>query len=131
MRFLLDTGIFLWSLGGVGRLNQEAQKLLAANKEEVYLSAATSWEINIKASLGKLQLPEPPQQYVPHRMALLGLRALQITHSHVLAVSDLPTHHRDPFDRLLVAQARSEGMVLMTADTMCAQYPVEILWCGK
>lgn len=130
MKYLLDTGIFLWSLGGVGRLNKEAQELLAANVEEVYFSAASSWEISIKTSLGKLQLPEPPQQYVPHRMTLLGLRALQITHSHALAVSNLPTHHRDPFDRLLIAQARSEGMTFMTADPVCTKYPVEVLWCG-
>ncbi len=131
MKYLLDTGIFLWSLGGIGRLNRDAQELLAESKEEVYLSAASSWEISIKNSLGKLQLPEPPQQYVPNRMTLLGLRALQITHSHALAVSELPKHHGDPFDRLLIAQARSERMTLMTADSLCAKYPVDILWCGK
>jgi PIN domain nuclease of toxin-antitoxin system len=130
MKYLLDTGIFLCSLGGVGKLNRDAQELLAENQEEVYFSAASSWEISIKTSLGKLQLPKPPQQYVPHRMTLLGLQALQITHSHVLAVSELPAHHRDPFDRLLIAQAQTEGMTLMTADPMCAKYPVEILWCG-
>jgi PIN domain nuclease of toxin-antitoxin system len=131
MKFLLDTGIFLWSLGGVGKLNREALELLAENREEVYLSAASSWEIGVKASLGKLQLPEPPQRYVPHRMTLLGLRALQITHSHALAVSELPGYHKDPFDRLLIAQAQAEGMTLMTADAICAKYPIEILWCGK
>lgn len=131
MRYLLDTGIFLWSLGGVGRLNREALELLSENKEEVYLSAASSWEISIKTSLGKLQLPDVPQKHVPRRMALLGIQALFITHVHTLAVSELPNHHRDPFDRLLIAQARSEGMTFMTADAVCAKYPVEVLWCGK
>lgn len=131
MKYLLDTGIFLWSLGGVGRLNPEAQELLAENKEEVYLSAASSWEIGIKVSLGKLQLPEPPQRYVPQRMTMQGIRALFITHAHTLAVSELPNHHKDPFDRLLIAQARSEDMVLMTSDSAMSRYPVEIFWCGK
>jgi PIN domain nuclease of toxin-antitoxin system len=131
MRYLLDTGIFLWSLGGVGRLNREALELLTENKEEIYLSAASSWEIGIKVSLGKLQLPDPPQKHVPQRMTLLGLQALFITHAHTLAVSELPDHHRDPFDRLLIAQARSERMTFMTADPVCAKYPVGVLWCGK
>lgn len=131
MKYLLDTGVFLWSLGGVGNLNEKAQGLLVRNREEIYLSAASSWEISIKNAIGKLKLPEPPQQYIPHRMSLLGLRALSITHSHALAVSELPGHHKDPFDRLLIAQARSEGMTLMTADPICAKYQLEILWCGK
>jgi PIN domain nuclease of toxin-antitoxin system len=131
MRYLLDTGVFLWSLGGVERLNREARELLSENKEEVYLSAASSWEISIKYSLGKLRLPEPPPRYVPQRMTRQGIQALFITHAHVLAVSELPGHHRDPFDRLLISQARSEGMTFMTADSMCAKYPVELLWCGR
>ena len=131
MKYLLDTGIFLWSLGGVARLNREAQELLAESQDEIYLSAASSWEISIKNALGKLQLPEPPQRYVPNRMNRLGLRALHITHSHALAVSELPRHHGDPFDRLLIAQARSERMVLMTADQACTLYNVEILWCAN
>jgi PIN domain nuclease of toxin-antitoxin system len=131
MRYLLDTGIFLWSLGSVSRLNQKAQELLAENTEKFYLSAASSWEITVKVALGKFRLPDPPQRYVPERMAMQGIQALSVTHAHALGVSELPNHHKDPFDRLLIAQARSEGMVLMTADTMCAQYPVEILWCGK
>ena len=131
MRYLLDTGTFLWSLGGAGRLNREALELLSENKEEVYLSAASSWEISIKVSLGKLELPGPPQKHVPLRMSMLGIQALFITHAHTLAVSELPDHHRDPFDRLLIAQARSEGMKFMTADQVCAKYPVDVLWCGK
>ena len=131
MRYLLDTAIFLWSLGAVSRLNREAQELLANNKEQIYLSPASSWEITIKVALGKFQLPDPPQKYVPERMAMQGIQALPITHTHTLAVSELPAHHRDPFDRLLIAQARSEGMTLMTADSVCTKYPVEILWCGR
>jgi PIN domain nuclease of toxin-antitoxin system len=131
MRYLLDTGIFLWSLDPFEKLNRIAQGILVENKDDLYLSAVSSWEISIKASVGKLQLPGPPQQYVPHRMSTQGFLGLQITHEHALAVSGLPRHHNDPFDRLLIAQARSEGMVLMTADAEFRKYPVEILWCGK
>ncbi|HLW54829.1 MAG TPA: type II toxin-antitoxin system VapC family toxin [Candidatus Angelobacter sp.] len=131
MRYLLDTGVFLWSLGSVEKLNQAAQELLVRNHDELYLSAVSSWEISIKNSAGKLELPEPPQRYVPQRMRLLGLRSLPITHSHALAVSELPQHHNDPFDRLLIAQALSEGLTLMTAEAICRKYPVEILWAGR
>ena len=131
MKYLLDTVIFLWSLDPFEKLNRAAQNILVENKDELYLSAATSWEISIKVGVGKLQLPEPPQQYVPNRMSTHGFRGLQVTHRHALAVSELPLHHKDPFDRLLIAQARSENLVLMTADAEFKKYPVEILWCGK
>ncbi len=103
---------------------------MASGKAELYLSAASSWEISIKSALGKLPLPEPPAQYVPKRMAAQGIRPLPITHTHALAVSDLPVHHSDPFDRLLIAQAQLEGMVLLTADSAFKPYGVEIVWCG-
>ena len=97
----------------------------------VFLSAVTSWEVAIKAAVGKLRLPEAPASYVPRRMADQGLRPLAISHPHALAVFALPPHHRDPFDRLLVAQAQLEDMVLVTADQVLEKYPVEILWAGR
>lgn len=131
MKYLLDTGIFIWSMDAFERINRSAQEILTQNVEELYFSAASSWEITIKAALGKLQLPEPPQQYVPARMTRQSLRALQVTHAHALAVSELPRHHNDPFDRMLIAQARSEKLVLMTADPVFEKYSVETFWCGK
>ncbi len=113
------------------KLNREARDLLIKNSDEIYLSSATSWEISIKYGLGKLQLPDSPQQYVPERMRLQDIRALPISHAHALAVSDLPRHHNDPFDRLLIAQARIEAMILMTADALVSKYAVEVLWCGR
>lgn len=104
--------------------------MLARGRQEIYLSAASSWEISIKFALGELRLPEPAISYVPKRMAAQGIRPLAITHSHVLAVSELPTYHRDPFDRLLIAQAQVEGMAILTSDRVFRLYPVEIVWCG-
>ena len=130
MKYLLDTSVWLWSLTASHRIRAEARELLARGEEDLYLSAASSWEIAIKWALGKLELPEPAATYVPKRMAKQRLRPLPITHSHALAVSQLALHHRDPFDRLLIAQAQAEGMAILTADLAFRPYDVEIIWCG-
>jgi PIN domain nuclease of toxin-antitoxin system len=131
MSFLLDTVVFLWSIGPKEKINKDAQELLIDPKHEIYLSAASSWEISLKIALGKLDLPGPAHRYIPERLQSWGIQPLSITHSHALAVGDLPPHHRDPFDRMLIAQARVENMVLLTADALLSKYDVEILWCGK
>jgi PIN domain nuclease of toxin-antitoxin system len=113
------------------KLNDKSLQVLEDGTQELYLSAASAWEIAIKSALGKLQLPSPPSNYVPSRMTALGLRPLNITHSHALNISSLPFHHQDPFDRLLISQALSEGMVLMTADHLLSKYPVQTLWCAQ
>ena len=92
-----------------------------------WLSAASAWEIAIKHALGKLPLPEPPAIYVPERMRLSGFEGLAVTHAHALAVADLPPHHRDPFDRILVAQAGVEGLTLVTADAALEPYDVPMV----
>jgi PIN domain nuclease of toxin-antitoxin system len=104
---------------------------MADVSDDVFLSAVTSWEVAIKAASGKLRLPEPPDLYVPRRMASQGLRPLAVSHQHALAVCALPAHHRDPFDRLLIAQAKVEEMTLISADRMFDRYPVQLLWAGK
>jgi PIN domain nuclease of toxin-antitoxin system len=130
MKYLLDTSIWLWSLGTVERINRRGRELLADGKQELYFSAASSWEISIKMVLGKLQLPESPVSYVPKRLADQGIRPLPIMHQHALAVYALPMHHQDPFDRLLIAQAQAEEMVILTADRAFQKYQVKIFWCG-
>ena len=131
MKCLLDTSVWLWSLTTLERLNDKARDLLSNGENEFYLSAASSWEIVIKAALGKLRLPEPAASYIPRRMATQGIRPLSVTHIHALAISDLPLHHSDPFDRLLIAQARAEGMTILTADRAFEPYEVEIFWSGR
>ncbi len=131
MRFLLDTSTWLWSVGKVERLNQASRDVLRAPQHELYFSAVSVWEIAIKSSLGKLQLPEPPRIVIPRETTRQGLRSLPVTNLHALAVYDLPLHHGDPFDRLLIAQALSEGLTLITADRDMKRYSVEILWAGR
>ena len=104
--------------------------MLAGGTQEIYLSAAGSWEIGVKSALGKLRLPEPVVSYVPKRTAVQGIRPLPITHSHALGVSELPGYHSDPFDRLLIGQAQVEGLAILTADRAFRPYHVEIVWCG-
>jgi len=131
MKYLLDTSIFLWALGAEHKLNQKARDLISSSESELCLSAASSWEIAIKFALGALKLPSPPGQFVPNAIALLTIRTLDITTLHSLKAGELPPHHRDPFDRMLIAQARLEDMVLLTADRAMLKYDVESLFCGK
>jgi PIN domain nuclease of toxin-antitoxin system len=131
VKYLLDTSVFLWSAGAPEKLNKQATSLLSSNASELYLSAASSWEIAIKFALGSLTLLKPPSEFIPHAMRALALRSLDITHFHSLAAGELPRHHQDPFDRMLVAQARSETMVLLTADSTLTRYDVETVFCGK
>ncbi len=131
MKYLLDTMVWLWSVGPTEKIGNAGLEILRNGREEIYLSAASSWEIAIKAKLGKFQLPEAPGPYVRSRMAAQRVLALAVTQNHSLAVYDLPLHHNDPFDRLIIAQALDEGMVILTADRAFRKYPVEIVWCGK
>lgn len=127
MNLIVDTHAWLWSLSDPGRLSAGARRLLASNSNVVYLSAASAWELAIKCALGKLDLPEPVATYVPSRMSRQGITPLHVTHTHALRVSTLPAHHRDPFDRLLVAQALVEHLPILTADPVFEQYGVEVI----
>jgi len=131
MKYLLDTAVWLWGLAEPERLNSQAHRLIAQGREELYLSAASSWEIGIKWALGTLPLPESPARYVPKRLSAQGIRPLSISHAHALAVAELPPYHRDPFDRLLIAQAQTEQMIVLTADRTFEKYEVRILWAGE
>lgn len=126
MRVLLDTHVFLWLLTEPERLGGQLP-VAEDQANELLLSAVSSWEIAIKHALGRLPLPEPPQRYVPERLRAIGARALPIEHTHALAVAALAPLHRDPFDRLLVAQAGLLEVPILTADAAIAQYPVDTL----
>jgi PIN domain nuclease of toxin-antitoxin system len=129
-KYLLDTGIVIHNLISQSQLNRRALQILADDSLELYLSAASSWEITIKAGTGKLVLPERASEFVVRATQSMSLRLLDITHSHVAALEKLPHYHRDPFDRMLIAQAQSEGLVLLTADRAFQRYAVETFWCG-
>ena len=128
MRALLDTHTFLWWNMDDPRLSPRARQVLADGSNEIYLSAASAWEIAIKTARGRLILPEPPTSYVPNRMALHHFLHLPIQVSHALQVFKLPDLHQDPFDRLLVAQSQLEELPILTVDETIARYEVEIIW---
>jgi len=127
VRILLDTQCWLWMALSPDRFSARARRLVEDRQTVLFLSAASAWEIAIKQGLGKLRLPQPPEAYVPARMTALSVLPLAIESHHALRVSSLPPHHRDPFDRLLVAQAQIEGLPLLTADTTLAAYDVTII----
>ena len=131
MKYLIDTVVWLWSLDSLQRVSRRGMEILNSGAEEIYFSAATAWEVSIKASLGKLKLPSPPATCVPAFTARQGLRQLPVTYLHAVKVYELPPHHRDPFDRLIIAQAMVENMAVLTADKDFAKYPVDVVWCGK
>lgn len=131
MRVLLDTQCWLWWFVDPGRLNRRARELIGDASNEILFSAASAWEIAIKSALGKLTLPESPAAWVSTRVASQGMIPLSIRLDHALAVSELPPLHRDPFDRLLVAQCRIEEVPILTADSRLGAYGVEWIWAGK
>jgi len=131
MKYLLDTAVWLWSVGPVERLNREGRELLADSKQEIYLSAASVWEISIKASLGKLRLPDVPETYIPKRLSEQSIQPLPVFHQHAVRVYALPWHHQDPFDRILIAQAQAEDMIILTADRAFEKYDVAVVWSAS
>ena len=122
MRFLLDTHCWLWMQVSPERISDQVLDQLADSESALYLSSASSWEIAIKWALGKLPLPQAPEEYVPRCLERQGVVGLPIQHRHALHTASLPPHHRDPFDRLLVAQAQLERLTLVTADEQLAAY---------
>jgi PIN domain nuclease of toxin-antitoxin system len=130
VKVLLDTQVWLWMQAAPGRLAPKARSLVEDLGTTLLFSAASSWEIAIKYALGRLPLPERPEQYVPERMRTSGVVALPIEHAHALRVAELAPHHRDPFDRMLIAQAQLEGASLVTADPVIERYAVDIVRAG-
>jgi len=127
MRILLDTHCWLWMVGQPERLSQRARDLVQDPANELLLSAVSAWEIVIKQGIGKLELPGDATVVVPDWMTRSGVVALPVHHSHALEVSHLPPHHADPFDRLLIAQARLEDVPVLTADPAFRAYEVDII----
>jgi PIN domain nuclease of toxin-antitoxin system len=111
------------------RLSQAVRDLIGQSQQHVfYLSAASAWEISIKYSLGRLELPGPPAEILPADLLKQGIRSLPINNTHALAVANLPFHHADPFDRLLIAQAMVEDFTILTPDKAYRKYNVKLLW---
>ena len=128
MRLLLDTCTFLWIAAGAPRLTRRAAELFQAPDNNVYLSAASAWEIAVKHDLGRLVLPQPPEPFVREMREAHGVTSLAIDEESVLHLSRLPSLHRDPFDRMLVSQAIVHGLTILTPDPLIAQYPARTAW---
>ncbi|HWC74817.1 MAG TPA: type II toxin-antitoxin system VapC family toxin [Gemmatimonadales bacterium] len=126
MRLLLDTQVWLWMLAAPERLSSAGRRLVVSLDHELLLSAASAWEIAIKHALGKLKLPGEPADLVPEWMTRTGVTPLPVLHRHALHVATLPPYHRDPFDRMLVAQAQLEQLAILTADRQFARYDVTV-----
>ena len=127
MNLLIDTHVLLWWLGDDPRLGRDAAARIADPRNLVWVSAASAWEIAIKTGLGRLDLGEPPEQCLPREIERAGFQPLDVTFDHALAVRTLARHHADPFDRLLIAQALSEGLHIVTADPAFAAYGVAVV----
>jgi PIN domain nuclease of toxin-antitoxin system len=127
VKILLDTHCWLWMLSAQERFSSEGLAHVTGAANELLLSAGSAWEIAIKYSLGRLQLPMDPAEFVPNRLTATGTLPLAIDHRHALRAGQLPPHHRDPFDRILIAQAQVEGLPILTSDPTFARYDVELL----
>lgn len=128
MRLLLDTHVLIWWLEGNPRLSAGAQTAISDPANEMLLSSASVIEMAVKVRLGKLALTMPLDQFWKKAHQVLGASELPLHSQHAFALQNLPMHHRDPFDRLLVAQATVEGLHLVTADAEIAKYPIPIVW---
>lgn len=128
MRALLDTHAFLWWITDDSRLSGRAREFISAGENELLFSAASGWEVAIKADLGKIELPEDPERFLTEQLHRNAVGVLPVNLGHAMGVYSLPDHHRDPFDRLLVAQCVSERLPLLSRDTAFERYPVEVIW---
>lgn len=128
MKLLLDTCTFLWVVNETERLPRKVRDLFQAAENEVYLSAASAWEIALKYARGRLLLPTPPEHFVPSERDGRGIAPLAIDEEAALHLSKLPSLHRDPFDRILVSQAIVHGFTILTPDPLITQYPARTIW---
>lgn len=127
MKILIDTHVFLWASGKTSRLSSETLDLLANPETQKFLSIASAWEICIKFGKGTLPLPEHPRTFIPMTLAESDVTPVPVTLRDAIGVTDLPRHHGDPFDRLLISQARLNGMYLLTDDKVFEQYEVDLI----
>ena len=128
MKVLLDTHTFLWWITDDNRLSSFAREIITNGDNELFLSAATGWEIAIKAQLGRIKLPKEPHSFIAEQLRLNSIQSLPIHMSHALHVYSLPNHHSDPFDRMIIAQAQLENLSILTMDPQIAKYKVKVVW---
>ena len=128
MKYLLDTHVFIWMDSDPSQLSSTVEVILKNKQHEVYLSVVSVWEIQIKTQIGKLMLSASADKLIQEQQQNNELQILPINLAHALKIGELPLHHKDPFDRLLVAQAIVEGYILITKESLLSQYPVNVIW---
>ena len=128
MRALLDTHAFLWWITDDDSLSSHARRVLGDGSNELFVSAASAWEIAIKIGLGKLPFPGEASSIIPRQLSVNAFLSLPVEIEHALRVADLPRLHRDPFDRMLVAQAQIEKLPIISRDPEIARYDVRLIW---
>ena len=128
MKCLLDTHAFIWLITEDAKLSNIARNCILDSRTNLYLSSASVWEIIIKCNIGKLRLSGNPQSFITRQLTINRIEELPITFNHAFHLQNLPDHHKDPFDRMLVAQALSEKLPIITIDQEIARYPVKTIW---
>lgn len=128
MKVLLDTHVFLWAISEPERLSPRARQAIEDPRNTRLVSAASAWEILIKVQAKRLKLPSNAAAFVTRQISQIAAEVLDIRMQHVLRILTLPALHRDPFDRMLIAQSQVERAPLITADPLMARYPVDIIW---
>ena len=128
MRALLDTNAFLWFISGSDRLSQNARNIMVDFNNDLVLSTASLWEMAIKTSIGKLELLDSFDRLIPVQLEKHAIDVLSIRLDHISKIIDLELYHRDPFDRLIIAQGITEQIPVITSDAMFAKYPVKVIW---
>lgn len=128
MKFILDTHTFLWWITDSQLLSQTARDIISDGNSELFWSAASSWEVAMKYKLGQLPLPEAPELFIPIELAKNRIESLPIINKHSFKAGQLPIHHRDPFDRMLIAQAQVENMEIISNDHQISLYDINTAW---
>jgi PIN domain nuclease of toxin-antitoxin system len=129
MKVLLDTQIFVWLDSEPEKLSPQSKNVLEEPENQIYLSVVSIWELQIKSQLGKLTLERSLKSILESQQEINGLEILSIETTHIFALENLPYHHKDPFDRLLISQAKTENLSLLTADHIFSKYEVELIKC--
>lgn len=128
MNLILDTCTFIWLVTGDGKVPPSCRAAILDTENRLFLSSVSTWEIMVKYQLGRLQLSEPPEAYVPRYREMHGIEPLPLQETDVLHLRTLPDYHRDPFDRMLICQAISNSAAIMTPDPLIRNYPVRVIW---
>ena len=128
MRYLVDTHVLIWWLTSDNRLSSKAQMMIQTHRNTLFWSVASSWEVSIKHALGRLIFDEPSEDLIPMELDKNHIETLVITNEHAFTAGQLPLHHKDPFDRMLVSQAKIESLGIITNDPKIALYDVDVFW---